>query len=423
VVPSGSPVTGTDSIGNNLAGNLIAQDDVAAGGFGLGWDSVGFIASVAVAATKTVDKITAFLPALSLPDPGFATGGDITELNMIWVPPPLPQGGTATITDLYGFKIDTTFGDFGTAATNVWGLYIDSTAENYVNKLAINTPTQTGTETLEVNGTRALLGSTSGKFIEQAAAVTTDYTVTWPAAQGAASTVLSNDGSGNLSWSTALTPTAPTIQKFLTGSGTYTTPAGVLYLVVKMVGAGAGGGGSDDDSVSAGDGTDGTDTTFGTAFLVAGGGQNGTHNNNPPLGGVGGIADLDTADGMAFDGEDGGDGAQVVTISTAIPVGGKGGASVFGGAGASVGNARAGKNAKANTGSGGSGGGCFNGGSGAQGGTGGGAGAYVEAILQSPSATYSYSVGVKGTGGAAGTNGFAGGDGADGMIIVEEYYQ
>ena len=37
-----------------------------------------------------------------------------------------------------------------------------------------------------------------------------------------------------------------------------------------------------------------------------------------------------------------------------------------------------------------------------------------------PSATYTYTVGAKGTGGAAGT--VAGGDGAAGIIIVEEFY-
>lgn len=425
-VPSGSPVTGTDSIGNNFAGDLSAQDDVAAGGFGIGWNSVGFIASVAVANTKTVDKMTVFLPGMSLVDPGYTTGGHVNELNIVSTFSPLPSGGTLTIDDAYVFKLDPVFGNLGSLATNAWGVWIaDTTVDNWFAKDVViggTTGKPIGSEKLTVNGSIASVGSTSGTFNQSAADTTTSYSVKWPAAQGAASTVLSNDGSGNLSWSSALTPTAPTVQKFLTGSGTYTTPSGVLYLVVKMVGAGAGGSGSDDNNTSAGDGTDGTDTTFGTAFLVAGGGQAGTHNNNPPLGGVGGIGDLDTADGMVFDGEDGGDGAQVVSTSSAIPIGGKGGASVFGGAGAAVGNARAGKNAKANTGSGGSGGGCFNS-AGSQGGTGGGAGAYVEAILQSPSATYSYSVGVKGTGGAAGSNGYAGGDGADGMIIVEEYYQ
>lgn len=45
-----------------------------------------------------------------------------------------------------------------------------------------------------------LQGATSGTFSQAAAATTTSYTVTWPSAQGAASTFLQNDGSGNLAW-------------------------------------------------------------------------------------------------------------------------------------------------------------------------------------------------------------------------------
>ena len=45
-----------------------------------------------------------------------------------------------------------------------------------------------------------LTGSVSGTFTMQAAATTASYSVTMPAAQGAANTVQLNDGAGNLSW-------------------------------------------------------------------------------------------------------------------------------------------------------------------------------------------------------------------------------
>jgi hypothetical protein len=64
------------------------------------------------------------------------------------------------------------------------------------------------TNTLGVSGIQ-LNGATSGQVTLTAAATTTPYTVTMPSAQGAASTVLSNDGSGNLSWGTI--SSAPTI--------------------------------------------------------------------------------------------------------------------------------------------------------------------------------------------------------------------
>ena len=53
---------------------------------------------------------------------------------------------------------------------------------------------------------------------------------------------------------------------------------------------------------------------------------------------------------------------------------------------------------------------------------GGGAGGYVEKIIASPSATYSYAVGAGGTAGTAGSGGSAGGAGGSGIIIVEAYY-
>src|SRR5574343_225176 len=67
------------------------------------------------------------------------------------------------------------------------------------------------TERMRLNSTDLTLnkiplkmnGATSGTMTMAAAAAITDYTITWPAAQGGASTVLTNDGSGNLSWGSA----------------------------------------------------------------------------------------------------------------------------------------------------------------------------------------------------------------------------
>lgn len=139
-VAPGSPVTGTDFLGNDFAGDLEAQDDIALGPIGIGWNSVGFIASIGVAAAKTIDSVTVFLPAASLPDPGFTTGGNVSEFHMIRTFSPLPQGGTLNITNLYGLKIDSKFGPFGQFATNAWGVYVDSPVQNYLSSsLAIGT--------------------------------------------------------------------------------------------------------------------------------------------------------------------------------------------------------------------------------------------------------------------------------------------
>jgi hypothetical protein len=207
----------------------------------------------------------------------------------------------------------------------------------------------------------------------------------------------------------------PTIQKFTSGSGTYTTPANVSYIRVRMVGGGGGGGGGGNSSN--GDGGAGGDSTFGTTLLVAGGGLKGVG----AQGGVatGGSASLGTGPvGIAIPGGAGGNGSYT-RVTSVFGIGGVGGASALGGNGSGAANL-AGNAAATNSGGGGGGGGSgqnLN----SWGGSGGGAGGYVDAIIVSPSATYSYVVGTGGAGGVAGTDGFAGGAGAAGIIVVEEY--
>lgn len=161
-IPSGSPVTGTDVLGDNFAGDLFAEDDMAVGPIGLGWNSVGFIASLAVAATKTIDNLTVFLPASSLPDPGFTTGGAVSEFHVIRTFPPLAQGGTLNINNLYAFKLDSMFGNFSAAAANAWGLYFeDPNLNNFIEgKLILggSTGLPTGSEKLNVTGSSVLSG-------------------------------------------------------------------------------------------------------------------------------------------------------------------------------------------------------------------------------------------------------------------------
>jgi len=53
---------------------------------------------------------------------------------------------------------------------------------------------------------------------------------------------------------------------------------------------------------------------------------------------------------------------------------------------------------------------------------GGGEGEYAEIVIDSPAATYTYTVGAGGAGGNAGSSGGAGGAGGSGYIIVDEYY-
>lgn len=219
-------------------------------------------------------------------------------------------------------------------------------------------------------------------------------------------TQAASDSSTKLA-TTAFAKMAPTIQRFTSGSGTYTTPTGVAWIRVSQCGGGGGGGGA------TGSGGAGGNTTF--ASWVASGGAGGTGAASPASGGVGGYGGAS------------GSGSVIVRI-----IGQEGGTGYRSGAGSDLqytatggschigaGGAYHGPN---NTGSagalygGGGAGGLQN--SGACGG-GGGGGEYVQFIITSPSATYSYSVGTAGT---AGTGSPAGAVGAAGIIIVEEYY-
>lgn len=221
-------------------------------------------------------------------------------------------------------------------------------------------------------------------------------------------------------------PKAPTVQKFTSGSGTYTRPSNPapLYIQPVLVGGGAGGGGSGTTSGTAA--TAGGNTTFGTSLLSANGGAIGARDAD---GGVGGTASLGTGPaGIALQGGSGGGSARQhasETTPATIP-GGQGGSSAFGGAGlgGSIGGAGSGAGGAGvtNTGGGG-GGGAASANNGVNSGSGGGAGGYIDAIITNPNATYAYAVGAGGTGQAAGTNGFAGGAGGSGIIVVYEYYQ
>lgn len=82
---------------------------------------------------------------------------------------------------------------------------------------------------------------------------------------------------------------SPTIQHLTSGSGTYTTPEGVTYIYVKMVGAGGGGSGSGTDSWGAA--LDGGATTFGSSLLSCLGGTKASPGNSHD-GGMGGTGSI-----------------------------------------------------------------------------------------------------------------------------------
>lgn len=259
--------------------------------------------------------------------------------------------------------------------------------------------------------------------IQGSSSMSATWTLTLPVTAGTDGYYLKTNGSGVSSWSEFK---APTMQTFTSGSGTYTTPSGVKYLRVRMVAGGAGGGGG--GSAGDNDGSSGNNSTFGTSLLTAGAGGAGNRGSNGGVGGAAGTATISSpAYGTAIAGSTGGYGGQYARGATGLVAqlkGGDGGITPFCG---SNGKGRADTTstaAAANTGAGGGGGGVnANVATTVLTGGGGGAGGYVDAIIPSPSATYSYAVGAGGSGGAAGTDGYAGGAGGSGYIEVTEYYQ
>lgn len=197
----------------------------------------------------------------------------------------------------------------------------------------------------------------------------------------------------------------PTRQVFLSGSAaTYTTPAGCRQVRIRMV---AGGGGGGTNSNTGNNGSVGGTSSFNSVTAIGGGAG-----TSVGAGGVGGTGGAGTPTGIVR--LPGGSGATGMTVASTIITsnsGGTGAPSLFGGGGGNGAGA-------ANTGGGGQGGNASSIGAGNTGG-GGGAGEYVEFLINSPSATYTYTVGA---GGAAASGISGGGAGGSGIIIVDEFY-
>ena len=212
--------------------------------------------------------------------------------------------------------------------------------------------------------------------------------------------------------SPVITGSTPEFTALTSGSGTYTVPTNCRYLLVKMVGGGGGGGGGG-NSGTAGNGGAGGTTTFGTLLSCTGG-------QGLTTGSSSGTATLNSpAIGIGNTGNKGGGFGALVTSAVYL-TGGTGASSPFGANGIGAANST-GSAAGANSGSGGGGGG-NNGAAPAYAGGGGGSGGYIEAIINSPSASYAYAIGAGGGGGSAGTNGYSGGAGGSGVIYVFAFF-
>jgi len=212
-VLSGTPITGTDYIHNNLAGGINAADDFGTSAFGLGFATVGYVAQHSVLSGVTVDKLSMAIAGFNYPPS--STGGTITDAAMYRTIAPLSAGGSINLTNLYAFKAENTLGDFSSSATNAYGIYLDDDGfKNYLGGITRigGTSYVAPTEALDVTGNGRFSlgikledpGAGTDAITIQAPTLAAPYTLTLPVDDGSSGEVLSTNGSGVLSWSSAV---------------------------------------------------------------------------------------------------------------------------------------------------------------------------------------------------------------------------
>lgn len=161
-IVSGSPVTGLDAFGNNLAWTLTAEDDVGVGPAGLGVSAVGFVGQLDVRAGKTFSPSFSFaFGGASVPptSTGGSIAGEVAMFNAVGI---INSGGTLSIANQTSFLMPTGFNGCG-FATSCWGVKIaEPAADNSFAKNVIIEATQPTNASvgLEINSTtKALLES------------------------------------------------------------------------------------------------------------------------------------------------------------------------------------------------------------------------------------------------------------------------
>lgn len=170
VVP-GHPTSNTLVVGTGLQANALFEDNMGPDAFGgfLGFCSILAASETTVAIGKTVDSFTSLAVGASVPTGVIPTdGGTITNMNNVIAIGCLSQGGTISVTNLYGFKVLTAF---SALATNAWGVWVsDPNADNWFAKDVViggSTGKPTGTFALDVTGAAVVSGNlgitTAGK--------------------------------------------------------------------------------------------------------------------------------------------------------------------------------------------------------------------------------------------------------------------
>lgn len=330
--------------------------------------------------------------------------------------------GTSAITAATGTSSQVLVGGSGPSFGNVPAAALPAATISSNGAITLKTPTQQIFTISQISVTVSSANATVG--------------ATYTAGNGTLFTVVSTISSGTtlvLNVTNGISPSATsgtltktggtgdstiTYSAYTTQTQTYTTPSNVLWIRVRMVGGGGGGSGS--GSSGGGTGVSGSGSTFGSSLLIANGGSGGQWQTGSVA--TGGSTTINSpAIGFGITGGCGTGYAFSTSLGVGL-TGGAGGISALGGAGMGASDKNNGPNAAVNSGSGASGGSGNEGIASMSPGNGGAAGGFIDAIIGSPSSTYSYFVGYGGYNGSAGTNGTVGGAGGSGIIIVEEHY-
>lgn len=137
-VQSGSPLTGTDQLIQLFQSNLIVNDDISTGPFGLNTTMIAMPSQVAVASGKTVPLLRSMLLGTTVPS---GSGGTITEhivLEILGLP---SFGGSVSCPSKTAIQDSQLLGaNFSDGTTEAWFVKNnDPNTENHLSRLAIGT--------------------------------------------------------------------------------------------------------------------------------------------------------------------------------------------------------------------------------------------------------------------------------------------
>lgn len=159
-IEAGFPINGPFVFGNMIGHNLVFADNMDPDVFGglLGYSMNSVFGQILGSAT--VDKVNFMQMAASLPAPfgSYTDGGTITEVNFARVLGLITQGGSLNVGSSYAFKVESTYD--GTPATNLYGVYIDSSnAHNFFKRnVVVGGSAGSSNYTLDITGDSVFRG-------------------------------------------------------------------------------------------------------------------------------------------------------------------------------------------------------------------------------------------------------------------------